>query len=82
MKSQIKMMEWPKELLELFDDPLLEGVRPRAAAPTANDRMLQKLAEVTDWIEKNGREPRKDGELKEKIMYAAMTTLKAKGIME
>ena len=76
------MMEWPKELLELFDDPLLEGVRPRAAAPTANDRMLQKLAEVTDWIEKNGREPRKDGELKEKIMYAAMTTLKAKGIME
>lgn len=76
------MMEWPKELLELFDDPLLEGVRPRAAAPTANDRMLQKLAEVTDWIEKNGREPRKDGELKEKMMYAAMTTLKAKGIME
>lgn len=82
MESQIKMMEWPKELLELFDDPLLEGVRPRAAAPTANDRMLQKLAEVTDWIEKNGREPRKDGELKEKMMYAAMTTLKAKGIME
>ena len=76
------MMEWPKELLELFADPLLEGVRPRAAAPTANDRMLQKLAEVTDWIEKNGREPRKDGELKEKMMYAAMTTLKAKGIME
>ena len=76
------MMERPKELLELFDDPLLEGVRPRAAAPTANDRMLQKLAEVTDWIEKNGREPRKDGELKEKMMYAAMTTLKAKGIME
>lgn len=76
------MMEWPKELLALFDDPLLEGVRPRAAAPTANDRMLQKLAEVTEWIEKNGREPRKDGELKEKMMYAAMTTLKAKGIME
>ena len=76
------MMEWHKELLELFDDPLLEGVRQKAAAPTANDRMLQKLAEVTDWIEKNGREPRKDGELKEKMMYAAMTTLKAKGIME
>ena len=37
-------MEWPKELLELFDDPLLDGVRPKAAAPTANDRMVQKLA--------------------------------------
>lgn len=76
------MMEWPKELLELFDDPLLAGVRPRAAGPTANDRMLQKLAEVTDWIEKNSREPREDGNLREKMMYAAMTALKAKGIMD
>ncbi|MBO4905832.1 MAG: hypothetical protein J5486_02200 [Bacteroidaceae bacterium] len=76
------MVEWPKELLELFDDPLLDGVRPKVAAPTANDRMQQKLAEVNDWIAKNGREPRKDGNLKEKMMFAAMTTLKAKGIMD
>ena len=72
-------MEWPKELLEIFDDPLLEGVRPKAPAPTPNDRMQQKLAEVNDWIVKNGREPRKDGDLKEKMMYAAMTTLREKG---
>ena len=72
-------MEWPKELLEIFDDPLLDGVRPKVAAPTANDRMLQKLAEVNDWIAKNGSEPRKDGNLKEKMMYAAMTSLREKG---
>ena len=30
-------MEWPKELLEIFDDPLLEGVRPRAAAHYYNN---------------------------------------------
>ena len=72
-------MEWPKELIELFDDPLLEGVRPKAPAPTANDRMQQKLAEVNSWIAKNGREPRSDGDLKEKMMYAAMTTLREKG---
>lgn len=72
-------MEWPKELLEIFDDPLLDGVRPKVAVPTANDRMLQKLAEVNDWIAKNGREPRKDGNLKEKMMYAAMTSLCEKG---
>jgi len=71
-------MEWPKELLEIFDDPLLDGVRPKMAAPTANDRMQQKLAEVKDWIAKNGREPRKDGDLKEKMMYAAMVALKQK----
>jgi hypothetical protein len=72
-------MEWPKELIEIFDDPLLEGVRPKAAAPTANDRMQLKLAEVNNWIAQNGREPRNDGNLKEKMMYAAMTTLREKG---
>ena len=73
------MVEWPKELIELFDDPLLEGVRPKAPAPTANDRMQQKLAEVNSWIAKNGREPRNDGDLKEKMMYAAMVALRKKG---
>ena len=73
-------MEWPKELLEIFDDPLLEGVRPKVAAPTADDRMQQKLAEVNSWIAENGREPRKDGDLKEKLMHAAMKALKDKGL--
>lgn len=72
-------MDLRKELLEIFDDPLLDGVRPRTAAPTAGDRMQQKLAEVYDWIAKNGREPRQDGNLKEKLMYAAMTKLREKG---
>ena len=71
--------EWPPELLEIFDDPLLDGVRPKVAAPTANDRMLQKMAELNDWISKNGREPRKDGNLKEKMMHAAMISLREKG---
>ena len=72
-------MEWPKELLEIFEDPLLDGIRPKAPAPSANDRMQQKLAEVNNWIAKYGREPRKDGDLKEKLMYAAMTKLHEKG---
>ena len=73
-------MEWPKELIELFNDPLLEGVRPKAPAPTANDRMQQKLAEVNNWIAQNGREPRKDGDLKERLLYASLTALKEKGL--
>lgn len=73
-------MEWPKELLELFDDPLLDNVRPKVVAPTANDRIQQKLAEVKDWIANNGREPREDGNLKEKMMCAAMKALKEKGL--
>ena len=73
-------MDWPKELIELFNDPLLEGVRPKAPALTANDRMQQKLAEVNNWIAQNGREPRKDGDLKEKLLYASLTALKEKGL--
>ncbi len=73
-------MEWPKELFEIFEDPLLDGVRPKAAAPTANDRMQQKVAEVKEWIARNGREPQRSGDLKEKMMYAAMTALKQKGL--
>lgn len=74
-------MEWPKELLEIFDDPLLDGVRPKVAAPTADDRMNQKLAEVNAWIESHGREPKKDGDLKERMMWAAMTALRDKNLM-
>jgi len=72
-------MDVRKELYELFNDPLLDGVRPRTVPLTAGDRMQQKLAEVYDWIAKNGREPRQDGDLKEKLMYAAMTKLREKG---
>ena len=43
-------MEWPKELLDIFEDPLLDDVRPKAAAPTANDRLAMKLVEITDWV--------------------------------
>lgn len=74
-------MEWPKELLAIFDDPLLDGVRPKVTPPTADDRMGQKLAEVTAWIECHGREPERNGDLKEKMMWAAMTALKNKNLM-
>ena len=68
-------MEWPKELLEIFNDPIFADVRPKSTPLTTNDRMLQKLAEVKSWIANNGREPRKDGDLKEK-----MKALKEKGV--
>lgn len=69
-----------KELLELFNDPLLDGARPFSKPITSEDRVMQKVAEVKEWIAKNGREPQKDGNLKEKLMYAALKTLKDKGI--
>lgn len=69
-----------KELLELFEDPLLDGARPFAKPVTADDRVMQKITEVKEWIDKNGREPQKDGNLKEKLMFASLKTLKEKGL--
>ena len=69
-----------KELLEILDDPLLDGARPFAKAITADDRITQKIAEIKEWIAQYGREPQKDGSLKEKLMYASFTTLKEKGL--
>jgi len=73
-------MDIKKELLELFNDPLLDGARPFAKAITADDRIMQKMAEIKEWIAQNGREPQKDGSLKEKLVYASLTTLKDKGL--
>lgn len=69
-------MEWPKELLDLFEDPLLEGVRPKPKAPTPDDRLAMKLEEVNCWVEKNGREPAMNGELKEKLLCVSLKALR------
>lgn len=73
-------MEWPEELLELFDDPLLDGVKPKPAAVTADDRTQRKMDEVRAWIDVNGREPNVNSKnIKEKLMAVALQTLKETG---
>jgi hypothetical protein len=74
-------MEWPKELLEIFEDPLFDDVRPISKPITPDDRVNKKLEEVKAWIERYGREPERSGELKEKMMWAAMTALKKQNLM-
>lgn len=69
-------MEWPKELLDIFEDSLLSDVRPKAAAPSPNDRMAQKLEELTLWVEAQGRLPKSDGALKEKLLHKTLQALR------
>ena len=73
-------MEWPKELLELFDDPLLEGVRPPATRATADDRQQKKIDDLRKWIEANGREPQPTDPLAEKLLAVSLKTLKEAGL--
>ena len=71
-------MDWPKELLEIFDDPLLADVRPKPKAPTPDDRMAQKLLEVNRWVAEHGSEPSMAGGLNEKLLAVALKSLRAK----
>ncbi len=75
MENEIK--EWPEELLELFDDPLLEGVKPKLAAITADDRTQKKIDELRLWIKEHGHEPDVNSKnIKEKLLAVSLQTLK------
>lgn len=69
-------MDWPKELLEIFDDPLMADVRPKPKAPTPDDRMAQKLLRINEWYATNGREPSMSGGLQEKLLAVSLKALR------
>ena len=69
-------MEWPKELIDLFEDPLLDDVRPKVVAPTFSDLKDKQVAELEAWIAAHGREPQRNGDLTEKRMWARLTALR------
>ena len=70
-------MEWPKELLDIFDDPILDDVHPKVAPLTLDDKRVKAFMEVTQWSEDNGnRRPQNDGDLKERIMARTLMALR------
>lgn len=71
-------MDWPKELLEIFDDPLLADVRPKPKAPTPDDRMAQKLLDINKWVAEHGGEPTMSGSLNEKVLAVSLKSLREK----
>lgn len=74
-------MEWPQELLDLFEDPILAGVKPAPAPLTADDRIQKKIQQVKDWIAANGREPLHESKnITEKLMSVSLQTLKDLGL--
>lgn len=75
------MKDWPQELIELFEDPLLVNVKPKSAPITADDRTQKKIDELRTWIETNGREPLRTGKtIQEKLLAVALQTLKESGL--
>lgn len=73
--------EWPEELLLLFDDPLLDGVKPKPTAITADDRTQKKIDDLRAWIVQNGHEPDINSKnIKEKLYAVSLQTLKELGL--
>lgn len=69
-------MDWPEDLLEIFDDPLFADVRLNQT-PTPDDRMAQKLLEVNKWFEANGHEPMAaGGSFQEKLLARSLKALR------
>lgn len=70
-------MEWPQELLNLFDDPILDNVQPKATPITPDDRRVKKLVEITAWAEAHeGKAPQCQGDFKEKLLARSLAALR------
>lgn len=69
-------MEYPQELLNIFDDPIFDNIRPKAQTITFDERLIQKLEEITLWIETNDRMPSITGNFKEKGMLRALASMR------
>jgi hypothetical protein len=70
-------MEWPQELLDIFDDPIFDNVRPKTTPMTPEDRRVKTLIEITEWADAhNGRAPQSKGDLKEKLLARSLAALK------
>lgn len=70
-------MNWDKELISLFDDPLLDDVRPTPPPVTADDRLTESFEEINAWYKENGGAPAKDAtDFQERLLYRRLQGLR------
>lgn len=70
-------MEWPQELLDIFNEQEFVNVRPTSPKATADDRIKDAFRAINDWYKVNQREPSIEAERPERN-YA----MQLKGIRE
>jgi hypothetical protein len=65
------MMEWPEDLLRIFEDPLFANVHPRAPKPTEEDVVRDGFRKLCQWSrEHEQRAPRMDKRNREEWLLA------------
>lgn len=50
-------MEWPQELLDIFNETEFANVHPTTPKATADDRIKEAFLAINDWCRDNNREP-------------------------
>lgn len=70
-------MEWPQDLLDIFNEPEFVNVHPATPKATTDDRVLDAFLAINDWHKINQREPSMAAERPERS-YA----MQLKGIRE
>lgn len=70
-------MDWEKELISLFDDPLLADVRPLPPPITADDHLSNSFLEIVSWVTENRREPIDESDdFKERILFRRLKSIR------
>jgi len=63
------MKEWPKDLLELFKDPLFKDVHSPEPKITDQDRIKSSFLSINRWVEEQGRVPDKTAVVRPERSY-------------
>lgn len=72
-------MEWPEDLLNIFEDPLFANVHPKTPKPTPEQVVREGFRAIVAWSkEHSGRAPKMNKEHREEWLLAR----RLKGIIE
>lgn len=68
-------MEYPKELEELFKDPILADVKPAPRPLTADERLAEKLLCINEYIRRTGNRPSMNGDFEERKLCRSLEAI-------
>lgn len=72
-------MEWPEDLIQIFEDPLFANVHPKLPKQTTEEVIKEGFLSICQWCkEHGGRAPRMDKEHRDEWLLAK----RLKGIID
>jgi hypothetical protein len=69
-------MEWPQELLEIFNEPEFVNVHPNSPRATTQDRIREAFRLINEWYREYQREPEETAERPERTYAIQLKRLR------